>query len=543
MKRLLLIIGLLLFCFSPTWTQTIQELEKELSQAKDARSKMMLNYQLAKQYLSKRPKKAARFARKAIDLAGDRRQYSMAAQASYIYAQSYLKQGDRKNAEVWFKSTLSYAKKANDPDLIIKSVDARSKLAIRERKYRRAYEINQEAFNYFSKQGGMSVSDMLNQLEIDKAKLEKDKSILERERGQLSKEIKRLTAERNQLSKDKSQLRESHKELTAEKEKVEQAITEKEEALVSISEEKEKAELLAQQRNKQVKELNRENLEQEYLLNRQKLDLMEAQSAADRNRLLWISALMLTLLLLGVAGSLYGRFRAKKKANRALEEKNKIIEEERERSDELLLNILPAPIAKELKEKGKASTRKYEHVSVMFSDFKNFTQLSERLSPEQLVKELDHCFKAFDFIISQYEIEKIKTIGDAYMCAHGLNDKNSPPKDIVRAALEIQEFLEDYKSEKRRLGLPYFEARIGIHTGPVVAGVVGVNKFAYDIWGETVNVAARMESACEIGRVNISEATYNKVKYNFDFKHRGKIAAKNVGEVDMYYVTAPVPVS
>ncbi len=533
---------LFLLAASSGISQTIKELEKELSKTTDSREKMMLNYQLAEKNLSKKPKKAASYARKAIDQAVSFKQYSVAAQASFIYAKSYIARRDYKNAEVWFKSTLSYAKQAQDPDLVIKSVDERSKIAIRSRNYRRAYEINQEAFNYFSNKG-MSVSALLNKFEIEKRKLEGEKKALEQQRRDLGKEIKALTNERDQLSSDKSQLAESHKELAKEKEKVEKEISVKEEALLSVSEEKEKAEELARQKSQQVKELNRDKLEKEYILKEQEVELLKARSVADRNRLVWIGIAMLMAFLLILAISLYSRFRAKKKAHETLEGKNKIIEEERERSDELLLNILPAPIAKELKEKGQATTRRYEQVSVMFSDFKNFTQISEKLSPELLVKELDHCFKAFDYIISQYEIEKIKTIGDAYMCAYGLNEKNSIPNDIIQAAVEIQEFLEDYKEEKRKKGLPYFEARIGIHTGPVVAGVVGVNKFAYDIWGETVNIAARMEANCEVGRINISEATYRKIKYKYDCQSRGKVAAKNVGEIDMYYVNTPVGVS
>ena len=190
-----------------------------------------------------------------------------------------------------------------------------------------------------------------------------------------------------------------------------------------------------------------------------------------------------------------------------------------------------------LKENGKATAQKFNEATVLFSDFKNFTKISEILNPEQLVKELDDCFKAFDFIISQYEdIEKIKTIGDAYMCASGLIDRKSIPLNMIKAAKEMQEFLEETKQEKIKKGLPYFEARIGIHTGPVVAGVVGVNKFAYDIWGDTVNIAARMEGNCEVGKVNLSETTYRLVKYNYDCEYRGKIAAKNKGEIDMYYV-------
>ena len=168
--------------------------------------------------------------------------------------------------------------------------------------------------------------------------------------------------------------------------------------------------------------------------------------------------------------------------------------------------------------------------------FKDFSAISEKLSPEQLVHELDTYFKAFDFIISQYKLEKIKTIGDAYMCASGLSDRISSAVNIVKTALEIQQYLYEMKAEKMHNGEPIFEARIGIHTGPVVAGVVGVNKFAYDIWGDTVNIAARMQEACEPGQINISADTYREIQYNFRCHYRGRVHAKNKGEIDMYYV-------
>jgi len=175
---------------------------------------------------------------------------------------------------------------------------------------------------------------------------------------------------------------------------------------------------------------------------------------------------------------------------------------------------------------------------VMFIDFKGFTHVAEQLSPEMLVEELDFCFSNFDRIIGQHRIEKIKTIGDAYMCASGLSDMNASPSDIVKAALEIQDFMLALKAERLNRGMPYFEARVGIHVGPVVAGVVGAKKFAYDIWGDTVNIAARMEEACEPGHVNVSEAAHWLAKYEFEWQYRGKVAAKNKGMMDMYYVTS-----
>ena len=211
----------------------------------------------------------------------------------------------------------------------------------------------------------------------------------------------------------------------------------------------------------------------------------------------------------------------------------------KKRSDELLLNILPEEVAEELKQKGHADARQFDLVTVMFTDFKGFTQISERLSPAELVAEIDTCFKVFDEIITRHHIEKIKTIGDSYMCAGGLPVSNQThAEDVVTAALEIQQFMQKHFRERRAEGKEVFEIRIGIHTGPVVAGIVGVKKFAYDIWGDTVNIASRLESSGEAGKVNISESTYVLVKEKFNCTHRGKITAKNKGEIDMYFVEA-----
>ncbi|MFN0276389.1 MAG: adenylate/guanylate cyclase domain-containing protein [Chitinophagales bacterium] len=206
-------------------------------------------------------------------------------------------------------------------------------------------------------------------------------------------------------------------------------------------------------------------------------------------------------------------------------------------SDELLLNILPEEVAEELKTKGNADAKQFEQVTVMFTDFKDFTLISEQLSPAELVAQIDTFFKTFDNIISRYGIEKIKTIGDCYMCAGGLPVPNKTnAMDVVKAAFEIQDFIKQNAIQNKSMGKDVFEIRIGIHTGSVVAGIVGVKKFAYDIWGDTVNIASRMESSGEVGKVNISSSTYDLVKDKFKCTYRGKVLAKNKGEIDMYFV-------
>jgi len=201
------------------------------------------------------------------------------------------------------------------------------------------------------------------------------------------------------------------------------------------------------------------------------------------------------------------------------------------------LGILTECLAEELKEKGHADAKLFDEVTVLFTDFKGFTQMAEKLSAQELVNEIDFCFKKFDEITSKYNIEKIKTIGDAYMCAAGLHvQKKAATFDMIHAAFEIQQFMVELKEMKMKENKPYFELRLGIHTGPVVAGIVGIKKFQYDIWGDTVNIAARMESSGEIGKVNISQYTYEIIKDQFNCVHRGKIEAKGKGEIDMYFV-------
>ena len=218
-----------------------------------------------------------------------------------------------------------------------------------------------------------------------------------------------------------------------------------------------------------------------------------------------------------------------------IEEQKKLIEEEQEKSERLLLNILPFEVARQLKSKGKAGTRFYRHVTVLFTDFKDFSKNTKELEPKDLVSILDEYFAKFDEITGTHYLEKIKTIGDAYMCAGGLPLRNkSNPVDAVLAGLEIQDYIQHLRTDNNS-GIPVWDVRIGIHTGPVVAGVVGRKKFAYDIWGETVNVAARMENLGEPGKVNISEVTYENIRDYFICAQRGKIEAKNVGEINMYY--------
>lgn len=249
-----------------------------------------------------------------------------------------------------------------------------------------------------------------------------------------------------------------------------------------------------------------------------------------RQRLVKNALLVVLVLLLFIAIIIYRNYRDKIKTNKILDSRNAQIQH-------LLLNILPAEVAQELQKNGNATPRYYENASVLFTDFKGFTKLAENLTPWEVVSELNDYFIAFDDIIEKYELEKIKTIGDSYMCAGGIpREDKSHYLNIIKAGLEMQQFVLSSNIKRNQANMPEWSIRIGINTGPLVAGVVGKKKYAYDIWGSTVNIASRMESNGEPGRVNISAATYEMIKDKYACTHRGKIFAKNIGEIDMYFV-------
>lgn len=212
-------------------------------------------------------------------------------------------------------------------------------------------------------------------------------------------------------------------------------------------------------------------------------------------------------------------------------QRNKIAKEQ-QKNEELLLNILPADIAGELKSQGYSNARQHDQVTVIFSDFVGFTLHGELMTPQELVRELDICFKAFDTIMDKYNIEKIKTIGDAYLAVAGLpKPRAEHTKLACLAALDMQAFIS-----QRKLNGGVFDVRIGIHSGPVVAGIVGVKKYAFDIWGDTVNIAARMEQSSHPGRINLSKTSYEMIANVFDCEYRGPVSVKNKGEMDMYFL-------
>lgn len=309
------------------------------------------------------------------------------------------------------------------------------------------------------------------------------------------------------------------------------ALIQRESELKELALEKER--LSASEREKEIQLLAQQNELQEQIRMREQEEF--------NNRLRFISSLLFFLLLV-ILGILFA-YRKLRKRKKRIEEQNiviaqskKEIEKEKEKSDGLLLNILPTAVAEELKRDGSSKPKFYDEVSVGFTDFSGFTMISEKLTPEELVEKLDYIFLEFDKIIERYGLQRIKTIGDAYMFASGLpHPLDDHAKRCVSAGLELRDFIDRYNDGLKK-GEPKWNIRIGINTGPVVAGVIGIKKFAYDIWGDTVNTAARMESSGEVGKLNVSGSTHAIIKDLFSTEYRGKIHAKNKGDIDMYFV-------
>ena len=540
--RFLITILFLFTFFCLGFGQSAAALEDKLAKATADADKMDLKYELAKIYSesSSKREKALAYIKDAYGLATKIKDKYMLGKIAYLEGETLLKKREKLRAVSRFKLAKDNAVKAQDYETAIKSIQKLSAIAAQGGNYKDAYEYTREGLKIVGKGGGSTSSSSgstsasektINKLITEKKKLENENRRLEKDKRALKEEVFSL----------ENKIKTGSSTLTPEQRKILSELGEKEKQLEDLATAKQAADDRRKQLERKYDKLSKEEMRNEALLKEQETELLAAEIETEKQT-------NFRNILFGALGSLglilmlvFGRLRANRKAKKEIEAKSKIIDEERKRSDELLLNILPADIAKELKEKGKVQAKKFNDVSVLFTDFKNFSGIAERMTADQLVNELDHCFKAFDYIISQYDsIEKIKTIGDAYMCAIGLNVKKGQASDLVKAAVEMQDFMEEYKQDRSRNHKPFFEARIGIHTGPVVAGMVGFNKFAYDIWGDTVNIASRMESNGMVGRVNISDSTFNKVRSQFKCDYRGKISAKNKGEIDMYFVNKSV---
>ncbi|MEM8908447.1 MAG: adenylate/guanylate cyclase domain-containing protein, partial [Bacteroidota bacterium] len=511
------------------------------------------------------------------------------AYISNLIATVYLQSKDVYNALQYNKEAMRVAKEGGNARLLSECY----KTAAEAHEDLYAYDI---ALDYYQKHLALQDSFLLVE-RLRQQELLQQQLSLEREEKRNSllmaeKEVQELTIRQLKLEADtfrlESQARED--EIRLLKIKEENLITDQRNK--ALEEEKEQQALRLQAQNlrlkaqrlevenkdralselrqaERVKALEQMNLERQNevlkkdkdILTRDK-QLLTQQQQLDRSELerqeqfqqfaYGFVALLFLILSLILAGLFYTR-----KANLKLARQNKQIEkqkaeiekshteveQERHKSEALLLNILPAEMAMELKEMGGATPRHYDKVTVMFTDFSGFTRIAESMSPQDLIEELNVCFRAFDQIIENHNLEKIKTMGDAYMCAGGIPVPNEGnPYDAVAAALEMLDYMDERYAEKQALGQEYWRMRIGIHTGQVVAGVVGLKRFAYDIWGDTVNLASRLESSGEDGKINISGATHEWIKQVFHCTYRGKIAIKNKAAVSMYFVER-LPVS
>ncbi|MDH4201167.1 MAG: hypothetical protein OEV66_12455 [Spirochaetia bacterium] len=232
----------------------------------------------------------------------------------------------------------------------------------------------------------------------------------------------------------------------------------------------------------------------------------------------------------------YKRTMAKENTlTRFIEDKSREIYHEKEKSEKLLLNILPQSIVEELKQNEEVKPQNYDTATIIFTDFVGFTKIAESTAPVKLVKNLDYCFSQFDKIAGKLNIEKIKTIGDSYMCAGGLPvANNTHPVDACLSALKMMSFIHLWNQFRVNKNLKRWDMRIGINTGPCLAGIIGKKKFAYDVWGDAVNIASRMESSGVAGEINISQATKNLIDPFFITESRGYVSTKSKGEMSMF---------
>lgn len=558
MRFYLLCSFLLLLC-TCVRGQTTEQYVQSLKEAKSDNERYGVLYDFTGYLLDRKTSKSDRelaitYSKQLLTVSKKLGDDKLIGPASYTLALAY--QNDRNEAmdDNFMAETIKYAMKAGDPNLIILAVQERTRLAAKKGNYREATRINQEALDFFTKNGdGNTIGALRARLEKEKARLrdlqinvEQKTKALAGEVDRLAIETERLQGEKSLLEGDNANLQRVNRSRNEQLAQSTEALAASNEELNATQEEKKKIEKKVAVSRKENKALSRKALESKALADEaEKLQAEEAlrrQSAEmvaqeQTSRFYLAAGAGVALLLLAL--TFFSRLRVKQKAAKKLALANVALEDANEKADKLLTNILPVHIAEELKATGKAKARRFPEATVLFCDFVNFTKTAEQLGPTALVQELDACFKEFDNIMDEFDgVEKIKTIGDAYMAASGLTENKTMPNDIIRAALKMQDFLSAEAVKRKALGLPFFTGRIGLHTGPVVAGVVGARKFAYDIWGDTVNVASRIESKSEPGKVNISETTYRLIKYTFACEYRGKVDAKNKGLIDMYFVEA-----
>jgi len=528
------------------------EIEKEINGTENPIT--LVNLAIVYQNLDKN-KRSLEYLHKAAGMVEKLGDNSDAAEFNHLTSVVYFNMKDYYNAQISNKEAIRRAKIVNNPGVLEAAYLLSSKIhealydyessmldyqkylvirdSIQRSKAQSQSDLTETAFlveRVSHDAENLWATEEISYLDLQRLKLDSANREQELQLFYQTDSIQRITIANQQLENDRAL-----QELLLKEEQIYAAKKEKEVDSLRQIERIQSLELETQKLVQKEQESQIELLDKENQLN--ELNLKKVQA---RNKfLIGLAALAIIIIYI-----VYRSLRYAKRTNKILhKQKNEIerqkdeIEYERERSDKLLLNILPEETAEELKEKGSATPKHYDQVSVLFTDFKGFTNIAEKLTPKELVAELNNCFLEFDKIIDKHKLEKIKTIGDAYMCAGGIPVENTTnPIDIVKAGLEIKDYMENLKKERETAGEDFWELRIGIHTGPVVAGVVGKNKFAYDIWGDAVNTASRMESSGVPGKVNISGETYEIIKDQFKCTYRGKIKAKNKGEVDMYIV-------
>ncbi|MCK5787870.1 MAG: tetratricopeptide repeat protein [Chlamydiia bacterium] len=479
---------------------------------------------------TRRQDEAINYTRKADYLCSISGNDKLTNEVNYITANIYFYVSDYYNALLYVDKTIDGARKTSNRNLVAKALLFKSKIYGSLDNYEMERDFNSSYLqeeSYINSEKAIHENE-INSKRINIERIEKDALLDQKNSAEQLAEKERMNA-------------------SIEAQKSRESKIVRDQALVVAQHEKDKSRLTEIEKNVALNKAKRDSLtavnalaQEEIAMQKSRSDsintalAVQKQKVAEReadnaNEILQRSYLIGVLFVIIIIIIIGGMIRQRMLNNQ--------ISKERDKSDRLLLNILPKRIANELKQNSKVPPRKYEKVSVLFTDFVGFTKISELLTEDELIAELDRYFNAFDAIIEKYNLEKIKTIGDSYMCAGGVPSPNTTNAfDAVKAGLEIAEYVNKDVEKKKAQGEPYWESRIGINTGSVIAGVVGSKKFAYDIWGDTVNIASRIESKGVVGYVNISESTYNEVKNDFKCVFRGNIDVKHKGEVPMYYV-------
>lgn len=528
MQRLFAII---LFCFvgsSVGWSQNIDSLKRLVNLSQNTPQQVKVLNTLSKAHKAKDTKSAFRYAEKAAMIAQRINDREGLGDAYANIGQAHAFLADEQN-----DPTDGYEKAAG---YFRQSFDIYDKL------YGEG-KLNRNKMLRFLEGGVITVYRDLADIYYSEKRNYKNASdkyrVLFNRFGEYSSEIKDENIKSTRTKLQNQQLKQELLEKRQQALKTELRIKkfEKEKDSLALLDQRRKTENAKRKQALQALRSKYEKNQKEKELAANRLKLSEQAAKIKQSELLTTSFIIGFALVFVIIGVLFYSYRRQKKVNQIISRQQEEIVQEKERSETLLLNILPRQVADELKASGKASIRQYEMVSVLFTDFKGFTSIAEKITPVELVRELESCFLKFDEIIEKYNIEKIKTIGDAYMAAGGIPIANQTnPLDVILAGLEMQYFMNDLKARKKAAGEPYWELRLGINTGKLIAGVIGKKKFAYDVWGDTVNTASRMESSGEVGKVNISGKTFELVKDFFECKHRGKVTAKGKGEIDMYFV-------